>query len=51
MDGDMAAYELTDNQTGRNTQHSITAKSLDFSTNPAYIVMLTNGDTLLNYFS
>ena len=22
---DMAAYELTDNQTGRNTQHSLTA--------------------------
>ena len=46
---DMAAYELTDNQTGRNTQHSITAKSLDFSTKPAYLVMLTNGDTLGNY--
>ena len=43
---DMAAYELTDNQTGRNTQHTITAKALDFSTNPPYLVMLTNGDTL-----
>jgi len=48
---DMAAYELTDNRTGRNTQQSIAAKSLDFSTNPAYLVMVANGNNNRSNFS
>ncbi len=48
---DMAAYELTDNQTGRNTQHTITAKSLDFSAKAAYLVMVANGNNNRSNFS